>query len=74
MYAADLSSRTIAELLPCVENPSEDTSDAALERMVRERARLAGHIADLLRTRDALDALIATNRAHRRSLRAPAAG
>jgi hypothetical protein len=74
MYAADLSSRTIAELLPCVENPSEDTSDAALERMVQERARLAGHIADLLRTRDALDALDATNRAHRRSLRAPAAG
>lgn len=68
MYAAGLSSRTIAELLPCVDNPSEDTADAALERMIEERARLSGHIAELRRTRDALDALIATNRAHRRTL------
>jgi len=35
LYAAGLSSRTIAELLPCVDTPSEDHSDAALERMRR---------------------------------------
>ncbi|RZS40822.1 DNA-binding transcriptional MerR regulator [Herbihabitans rhizosphaerae] len=69
MYAAGLSSGTVSEVLPCVESPSEETSDAALERMTRERDRLSEHIADLIRTRDALDALIATNREHRRSLR-----
>ncbi|MGW5295658.1 MerR family transcriptional regulator [Streptomyces bacillaris] len=72
LYAAGLSSRTIKDLLPCVDAPSEATSDAALERMERERERLTAHIDDLTRTRDALDALMATNRAHRRTLR-PAA-
>lgn len=69
MYAAGLSSRTIAELLPCVESPSEETSDAALERMAEERDRLTDHIAELARTRDSLDALMAVNRAHRETLR-----
>ncbi|ALC28530.1 MerR family transcriptional regulator [Streptomyces bacillaris] len=72
LYAAGLSSRTIKDLLPCVDAPSEATSDAAMERMERERERLTAHIDDLTRTRDALDALMATNRAHRRTLR-PAA-
>ncbi|MFJ9103070.1 MerR family transcriptional regulator [Streptomyces sp. NPDC102405] len=69
MYAAGLSSRTIAELLPCVDSPSADTSDAALERMAEERDRLSDHIEELIRTRDALDGLMATNRAHRETLR-----
>jgi DNA-binding transcriptional MerR regulator len=65
LFAAGLTSRTIAELLPCVESPSEGNSDAALERMMQERDRLTEHIADLVRTRDSLDGLIAGNRAHR---------
>lgn len=69
LYAAGLSSRTIAELLPCVDAPSEENSDSALERMARERDRLSEHIDDLIHTRDALDALMATNRRHRASLR-----
>jgi DNA-binding transcriptional MerR regulator len=69
MYAAGLSSRTITELLPCVESPSAETSDAALERMAEERDRLSEHIEDLIRTRDALDGLMAVNRAHRETLR-----
>ncbi|MGC0405435.1 DNA-binding transcriptional MerR regulator [Streptomyces sp. SAI-126] len=69
MYAAGLSSRTIAELLPCVESPSEETSDAALVRMAEERDRLSAHIAELIHTRDALDVLMANNRAHRETLR-----
>ncbi|OLF11425.1 MerR family transcriptional regulator [Actinophytocola xinjiangensis] len=69
LYAAGLSSRTIAELLPCVDSPSEENSDSALERMARERDRLSEHIDDLIHTRDALDALMATNRRHRASLR-----
>ncbi|MFE3856360.1 MerR family transcriptional regulator [Streptomyces griseorubiginosus] len=70
MYTAGLSSRTIIELLPCVDAPSAETSDAALERMAEERDRLTDHIAELIRTRDALDGLMATNRAYRETLRA----
>jgi DNA-binding transcriptional MerR regulator len=69
LYAAGLSSRTIAELLPCVHSPSEENSDAAMERMAQERDRLTEHIADLIRTRDTLDELMVINRAHRESLR-----
>ncbi|MFE1961734.1 MerR family transcriptional regulator [Streptomyces sp. NPDC059479] len=74
LYAAGLSSRTIIELLPCVDAPSEENSDAALERMAQERDRLSAHIADLLRTRDALDALVATARAYREQLRTALTG
>ncbi|WP_433180045.1 MerR family transcriptional regulator [Actinoallomurus sp. CA-150999] len=70
LYAAGLSSRTITELLPCVDSPSEENSDAALERMAQERDRLSEHITELIRTRDALDGLMATARAHRECLRA----
>ncbi|MCX4709881.1 MerR family transcriptional regulator [Streptomyces griseus] len=72
LYAAGLSSRTVKELLPCVDAPSEESSDAAMERMEQERERLSAHIDDLLSTRDALDTLMATNRAHRRTLDRPA--
>jgi DNA-binding transcriptional MerR regulator len=73
MYAAGLSSRTIAEVLPCVDSPSEENSDAALARLEQERDRLSEHIADLIRTRDALDELMAINRAHHKTLRAAVA-
>ncbi|MFF4105125.1 MerR family transcriptional regulator [Streptomyces sp. NPDC001903] len=69
LYAAGLSSRTIVELLPCVDAPSEENSEAALERMLQERDRLSEHIAGLIHTRDALDGLMATARAHREGLR-----
>ena len=72
LYAAGLSSRTIAELLPCVDTPTADTSEAALARMEQERDRLSGHVADLVRTRDALDELLAASRAHRDALRGAA--
>ena len=65
LYAAGLSSRTIAELLPCVESPSAENDDEAWIRLAQERQRLDAHIADLLRTRDALDAVIEANRSHR---------
>ncbi|MQY10802.1 Redox-sensitive transcriptional activator SoxR [Streptomyces sp. RB5] len=64
-YAAGLSSRTIIEMLPCVESPSTSTADGAFDRMISERERLNTHIKDLLATRDALDGLIAANRRHR---------
>ncbi|AQU65270.1 MerR family transcriptional regulator [Streptomyces niveus] len=65
LYAAGLSSRTILALLPCVDAPSEENSDAALVRMEQERDRLSAHIADLVRTREALDGLMATAREYR---------
>lgn len=68
MFAAGLSSRTIADLLPCVDSPGEETADAAAARMLRERDRLTEHIAELVRTRDSLDELIAVNRAYRSAL------
>jgi DNA-binding transcriptional MerR regulator len=68
LYTAGLSSRTISELLPCVDAPSEGNTDAALERMAHERDRLSAYIEELVRTRDALDGLMATARSHRDSL------
>ncbi|MFJ8545957.1 MerR family transcriptional regulator [Streptomyces sp. NPDC093586] len=72
LYAADLSSRTIAELLPCTDSPSTRNSDAALERLARERERITAQIDELLRARDALDEMAAVARAHRESLLRPA--
>ncbi|MYV51838.1 MerR family transcriptional regulator [Streptomyces sp. SID3212] len=74
LYAGGLSSRTIVELLPCVDAPSEANSDFALERMELERDRLSARIADLLRTRDALDGLMATARTYREEVGTAAAG
>ncbi|ROO87420.1 DNA-binding transcriptional MerR regulator [Actinocorallia herbida] len=71
LYAAGLSSRTIAELLPCVDAPSEDHSVAALDRMEQERAKLDAHITDLVGTRDALDALMSVARDALAALRTP---
>ncbi|MEU0300583.1 MerR family transcriptional regulator [Streptomyces sp. NPDC006175] len=75
LYAANLSSRTIAELLPCRDNPSTHNSDATLERMARERERITAQIDDLLRARGTLDRMVTVARAHRESLlhTAPAA-
>jgi DNA-binding transcriptional MerR regulator len=67
LYTAGLSSRTIADLLPCVDSPSLDNSLAALDRMALERERLSMHIAELLRTRDELDAAIARARSRKQA-------
>jgi DNA-binding transcriptional MerR regulator len=73
MYTAGLSSRTILELMPCVDSPSADNSDAALARMAQERERLSRHIEELVQTRDALDQLVAVATAYRESLPTPVA-
>lgn len=66
LYAAGLSSRTIAELLPCVDSPSAERTEASLARMVHERDRLSEHIVELERTRNSLDGLIDAARADQR--------
>ena len=60
--------RTILDLLPCVDAPSEEHSDVAMERMAEERERLSEHIDELIRTRETLDALMAAGRAFRETL------
>jgi DNA-binding transcriptional MerR regulator len=72
LYAAGLSSRAIVELLRCLDTPSDENSDAAMERMVKERDRLSTHIEDLLRTRDALDVLMVAAQVHRDARQAAA--
>ncbi|MGC9379471.1 MerR family transcriptional regulator [Streptomyces sp. MH13] len=62
--AADMSSGTIAEMVPCMAEPSEDRARQALEIMGRERARLSGAIDSLAAARDALDRLIEDNHAY----------
>ncbi len=68
LYGAGLSSRTIVDLLPCVESPSAVSADEAWARLAEERARLDAHITELHRTRDALDEIVAVNRRARDSL------
>jgi DNA-binding transcriptional MerR regulator len=68
MYAAGLSSRTIYQVLPCTDDPGEETADAAFDLLIEERAKLDAHIAELLKTRDTLDTFIAANRRHREAL------
>lgn len=73
LYAGGLSSRTILEVLPCSDAPSEANSDLALERLAQERDRLSSHIDELVRTRATLDHLIGTARDYRDRLRTEAA-
>ncbi|QFY09775.1 MerR family transcriptional regulator [Nonomuraea phyllanthi] len=56
LYAAGLSSRTIADLLPCVE--AKVSTPASRARLAAERDRIDAQIAALTRTRDRLDAVI----------------
>lgn len=68
LFLAGLSSTTVAEVLPCVQTPSEQASDAAWTRLIQERERIDATIADLTATRNSLDQVIAGNRSHRQSL------
>ncbi|SDO91087.1 MerR family transcriptional regulator [Actinacidiphila guanduensis] len=56
LYAAGLSSRTIAELLPCVVDGR--ATPALLDRLAAERDRIDTQVAELLGTRARLDSVI----------------
>ncbi|MFF0462823.1 MerR family transcriptional regulator [Streptomyces mexicanus] len=62
--AAGMSSGTIAQMAPCMSEPTEDRARQALEIMGRERARLSEAIDGLAAARDALDHLIEDNQAY----------
>ncbi|MEU4419063.1 MerR family transcriptional regulator [Actinoplanes sp. NPDC024001] len=57
LYAAGLTSRTIADLLPCVD--AQVSTPESRARLTAERNRIDEQIAALTRTRDRLDAVIA---------------
>ncbi|MFI2278109.1 MULTISPECIES: MerR family transcriptional regulator [Catenuloplanes] len=57
LYAAGLSSRNIAALLPCVDANESTEESAAILRA--ERYRIDRQIQELITTRDRLDAVIA---------------
>ncbi|NGO72149.1 MerR family transcriptional regulator [Streptomyces boncukensis] len=57
LLSAGLSSKTIAELTPCVIDGR--ATPELLDRLAVERDRIGRHLADLARTRDRLDSVIA---------------
>ena len=57
MYAAGLSSRRIADLLPCMDTGM--TTEEQREMLVNERARLDERVGALQTARDRLDEVIA---------------
>lgn len=60
LYAAGLPSRTIREVLPCVDS-GEATPDM-VDRLVAERSLIDQRITDLLAARDKLDGVISVVR------------
>ncbi|MEV6007068.1 MerR family transcriptional regulator [Streptomyces sp. NPDC051976] len=62
LYAAGLSSRTIARLLPCIRDvdggPSETATPKLVGVLAEERERIDRMIADLVRSRAILDEVI----------------
>lgn len=60
--AAGMSSRTIAELVPCMTQPTMAGARHALTAMNQERSRLSSTIDNLTAAREALDHLIDVNR------------
>jgi DNA-binding transcriptional MerR regulator len=62
--AAGMSSRSIAEMVPCMVEPSQERARRALTVMDQERARLTSTLNSLAAAREALDYLIDDNLAY----------
>ncbi|MEU0301313.1 MerR family transcriptional regulator [Streptomyces sp. NPDC006175] len=60
--AAGMSSRAIAQMVPCMTEPTSDKARTALTAMNQERTRLSSTIDSLTAAREALDQLIDVNR------------
>jgi DNA-binding transcriptional MerR regulator len=65
LYAAGLSSKSIAELLPCVVNG--EATPELLDRLSAERDGINRQIGDLVSARDRLDTVITTATANWRT-------
>lgn len=55
LYAVNLPSRAIAEILPCVDDPSARHSETAWTRIQSHRDAIAANIDEMVLMRDALD-------------------
>lgn len=62
--AAGLSTRTIADMAPCMDAPSRHQAVRAARTLAREGAHLSAVIEDLVRARAALEDLVRTNQAY----------
>ncbi|MEW2032658.1 MerR family transcriptional regulator [Streptomyces roseifaciens] len=64
LYAAGLNSKKIAQLLPCMRDadgaPNEIATPQLVDELTAERDRITRMVADLIRSRDVLDEVIAT--------------
>jgi DNA-binding transcriptional MerR regulator len=60
LYSAGLSSKTLSELLPCIEAPVEKYTPLVLARLTQERDRIDAQVTELIETRNKLQAVIAT--------------
>jgi DNA-binding transcriptional MerR regulator len=58
LYAAGLSSKMIVKMLPCIDAPGDAGTEQSIEFLLGGRERINAQIADLIRTRDTLDAVI----------------
>lgn len=60
LYAAGLSSRTIVQLMPCVD--TGEATPAMLELLLAERDRIERQMGELAEARDRLDTVIASTK------------
>lgn len=69
LFAAGLSSRTIVQLMPCVD--TGEATPAMLELLLAERDRIDRQIGELADARDRLDTVIASTKVRSCSHRRP---
>lgn len=65
LYAVGMPSSAIADVLPCVDEPSAEHSEQAWELMAQQRDRVAADIEELTRTRDELDRILTAHKNRR---------
>ncbi|AWS44532.1 MerR family transcriptional regulator [Streptosporangium sp. 'caverna'] len=58
LYASGLSSKMILKMLPCIDAPGDAGTEQSIAFLLGGRERINAQIADLIRTRDTLDAVI----------------
>ncbi|ATL30700.1 MerR family transcriptional regulator [Streptomyces formicae] len=68
LFAAGLCSAKIYQLLPCMRDkdggPSEQATPWLADELIRERERIDGQVADLLRAREVLNQVISAAARH----------
>jgi DNA-binding transcriptional MerR regulator len=68
LLVAGVPTRAIAEMMPCMDSPSEETVDDAMGHLSRERDRITAHIGELARACEAIDDLLDAARDRRAHL------